>query len=201
MSLQSDIESLLFASSQPLSLKKIAALTGSKASDVERELDSLEEAYRSRGIRLVRNDGSAQFATSPESAELVREFLKEDTVGELTRPALETLSVIAYRGPVGKSEIERIRGVNCSQSLRNLMIRGLIDAREDSSRGETVYTVSFDFLHHLGLTDIRDLPDYESLAHVAAVEELVALSNDADDTSRDTKIASTDDAPAPSQVD
>jgi segregation and condensation protein B len=97
------------------------------------------------------------------NAHVVATFLKEQRSGELTRPALETLTIVAYRGPVAKSEIDLIRGVNCSLILRILLIRGLITAREDQDRMVTLYEISFDFLRHLGIREVRELPQYHEL--------------------------------------
>jgi len=69
--------------------------------------------------------------TAKESSEIVEKFLKEELTGEMTRPQLETLTIIAYRGPMTKMEIEQIRGVNCSLILRNLLMRGLVEAKLD----------------------------------------------------------------------
>src|SRR3989344_5983048 len=105
----------------------------------------------------------SMLATSADTATAVQKFLKDETTGELTRPSLETLTIIAYRGPVTRSDLERIRGVNCSIILRNLMVRGLVEAREDKRQLTTYYTVSFEFLRHLGLPRITELPEYEAL--------------------------------------
>lgn len=171
------IESILFVSSKPLSVKKIATLLELKVSDVESALDELVIFYASRGINLLRYEGGVQLVASPDASELVRQLVKDESSGELTRPALETLSVIAYRSPVTKGEIEQIRGVNCAQSLRNLLIRGLIESREDRGHGDTRYILSFDFLRQLGVQGVDDLPDYETLHAHARIEELCALDS------------------------
>ncbi len=160
MSLQSEIESLLFVSSRPLSLKRLAEVTGHAKEKVKEALDRLTADYDARkdsGLVILRNGEEVQIATSPDHAEMVREFLKDETFGELTRPALETLTIVAYRGPLTKPELEQIRGVNCSLILRNLMIRGLVENKED------LYSVTFDFIRYLGIRDLKELPDYQHL--------------------------------------
>ena len=101
--------------------------------------------------------------SSPENAELVQEFIKDETTGELSRPSLEALTIIAYRGPVSKIDLDRIRGVNCSLILRNLLLRGLIEGKFDKQKQETYYTVTLDFTRFLGLSEIKELPDFEKL--------------------------------------
>ncbi len=109
----------------------------------------------------------------PDHAELVASFLKDETSGELTRPALETLSIIAYRQPITKPELEQIRGVNCSLILRNLLLRGLIEDKEDSKRMQTVYRVTMDFVRLLGLSSMDQLPDYQSLREHPHIDDVL----------------------------
>ncbi|MBI4426664.1 MAG: SMC-Scp complex subunit ScpB [Candidatus Kerfeldbacteria bacterium] len=165
MKLPGKIESLLFVASKPLTIRKIAELVGADEADVRQAIESLRQLYNieDRGIQLAQHANSVQLVTNPLSAKIVADFLKDERSGELTRPSLETLTIIAYRGPLPKSEIDLIRGVNCALILRNLMVRGLITAREDRQRMTTLYELSFDFLRHLGIREVRELPDYGRL--------------------------------------
>ncbi len=164
--MKSKIESLLFVSGRPLSSKKLAEILNIKKEEAEKHLEELVEEHKKRdgGILLLKNGSEYQFATSPRSSEITSRFLKEETEGELTRPQLEAMSVIAYRGPITKAELEQIRGVNCSLILRNLLIRGLIEEEEDAKSIEPKYKISFEFLRHLGISDLKDLPDYKKLS-------------------------------------
>ena len=159
------IESLLFVASKPMSIRKIADLLGIDDEVVRTEVESLKQWYNTedRGIQIAQHGSSVQMVTSPFNAKVVADFLKDERSGELTRPSLETLTIIAYRGPLPKSEIDLIRGVNCSLILRNLLIRGLITSREDKERMVTLYEISFDFLRHLGIRDVRELPNFLDL--------------------------------------
>lgn len=166
MGLQSQIESLLFVADKPLSAKKIALLTGASTRDVSHALHSIENDFREKkesGIVCILSEHGAQLTSHSDNALIISEYLSEDLSGELTRPALETLSVISYRGPVTKAAIEEIRGVNCTLALRNLSIRGLIDAQDDPRTGGKTYTVSHEYLRHLGVGKVSDLPNYEGL--------------------------------------
>lgn len=159
------IEALLFASSKPLAAAKLAQLTEAKKGQVTEALAEVAVAHAERagGLRVLVNGDEAQMVTAPAAADVVAAFLKDETTGELTRPSLETLTIIAYRGPVTKPEIEQIRGVNCSLILRNLLMRGLVEATEDKRLLQTTYRISMEFLRHLGLDDIKNLPDYARL--------------------------------------
>ncbi len=126
------------------------------------------------GVILVRVDDELRMGSSPEATETVEKFVKDETTGELTRPQLETLTVIAYRGPVGKAELEQIRGVNCTIILRNLMMRGLIE--EEIENALPIYRVSMEFMRHLGVGSPADLPDYATLSRDKRIEDILEFA-------------------------
>lgn len=173
--IRQQIESILFLSNKSLSLKKLAELTERSKTEIETVLETLKKEYNEsgRGVRIMFNDDHVQMATAPESASVVEKFLKEELTGEMTRPQLETLTIIAYRGPITKMELEQIRGVNCSLILRNLFIRGLIESRMERKIGANVYEVTLDFVRYLGLTNVKELPDYENLSKSETIEEVL----------------------------
>jgi len=175
MSLKSQLESLLFVAIKPLALKELVNLTNTKSKEVEEALISLEEEYRSgeRGLSLVKNNNQYQLTTAPDNTALVQEFLKDETNGELSQPSLEALTIIAYRGPIGKLELERIRGVNCSLIIRNLLLRGLIEEKHDKTKEENYYTVTHDFVRFLGLNSVNGLPDYSKLSQSEEANQLI----------------------------
>jgi len=175
MSLRSQIESLLFITTRPLSLKQIIELTGSKKDEIKKEVANLMEEYNQadKGINIQKLALKYQMVSNAENSKMISKFLKEEMTGELTPASLETLTVIAYRGPITKAELEMIRGVNCSVILRNLLIRGLIDEKEDKKNMVTTYQISFDFMKHLGITEARQLPDYEKLNSNESLEKLI----------------------------
>ena len=175
MNIKSQVESLLFLSPKPMTVKRLTEVSGAKKDEVSKALAELKGEYASRagGTSLIEHQGSYQMTTSAENAEMVRNFLKEEQLGELTKPGLETLTIVAYRGPLTKAELEQIRGVNCSLILRNLMIRGLVDRREDKQRMQTVYEATHDFLRYIGVTNVKELPDYEKLSTHESLERLL----------------------------
>lgn len=176
--LKSKIETLLFVSGKPLSINKIGELTGGESADIKKTLNDLTEEYKSRagGIIIAKNSGKYQMFTSPENAKIVQDFSKSEVTGDLTDPAIETLTIIAYRGPISRPELEEIRGVNCGLIIKNLTIRGLIefqkgknlkenyDGKREFSSEENYYSITFDFLKFLGLNSVDHLPDYEKLS-------------------------------------
>ena len=168
---QTTIEALLFVVGSDMSIKKIADTTNMKADEVEQHLTTLEEKYHEKsGIVLMRTGSKVRLATNPHIAPTIAEFLNSEVTGELTRPQLETLTIIAYRGPIIKAEIEMIRGVNCTVILRNLLMRGFIE--EQSGNIETEYHVTLDFLRYLGVQDTSQLPNHDKLAGDDIIERL-----------------------------
>lgn len=159
------LEALLFVSSKPFTIKGLAKLLATDEEKVEGWLDELSEIYNDsdRGVRVVRNGSDVQLLSSPDCRELVEEFLKEEITGELTRPQLETLTIVAYRGPISKPDIEQIRGINCTLILRNLEWRGLIEETDMSTPEIPAYRVTMDFVRYLGLSSIEQLPQFEAM--------------------------------------
>ena len=84
---------------------------------------------------------------------------------------MEALTIIAYRGPIAKGDLDKIRGVNCALILRNLLLRGLIESKE--VKGEDYYQVSLDFIKFLGVSDVSQLPDYQRLHNEVTVEQVL----------------------------
>jgi segregation and condensation protein B len=177
VSLASKLESILFAAGKPLRFKHLAEVCGVTIGDVEAVLGELQQRYSQPdgGLNIIIHQGEVALTTNPDNTDLVRQFLKKEELGELTRPQLEALSVIAYRGPITKAELEQIRGVNCSLILRNLQIRGLVETVSEEAVIPR-YQVTIDFLRFLGVKSAQDLPNYESLSTHANLEQILATA-------------------------
>jgi len=175
--IKSVIESLLFVSGEPLKIAKIAKICGSSKNEIFHGIEELNKDYQKedRGFLIVEKEDSAQLATNPKNSEFVSQLVSGELDAELSRSALETLSIIAYRGPVTRVQIETIRGVNCSYVLRGLMIRGLIERKEAVDVRGYLYEISFDFLKSLGITSAKELPDWEGLSKNEKIEELLGV--------------------------
>ncbi|MDO8667590.1 MAG: SMC-Scp complex subunit ScpB [bacterium] len=163
--IKSKIESLLFISAKPMTVNQLAELLKADKKEIIKSAGELLEDYKNSqsGIQIINDGAKYQMVSSPDNAKIIQEFIKDETTGELSKPSLEALTIIAYRGPVSKIDLDRIRGVNCALILRNLLLRGLVEGRLDKKRNETYYTASFDFIRFLGLNKIDDLPDYARL--------------------------------------
>jgi len=160
------LESLLFTSGHPLSYKKIAEVSELSEEEIDKSLKELASDYEqnNRGLRLVFFDNKVQLVAASESKGVMEKLIKSDFEEDLSQAALETLAIVAYRGPVSRAAIENLRGVNCSFILQSLAIRGLIDKKNNPEDGRSyIYNVTFDFLKHLGINKLEDLPNYVNL--------------------------------------
>jgi len=170
------LEAILFAIAKPIAITQLAKQLNVSLEVVREAIDEIKNRFNKpeSGIHLIELDGKIQFVSNPDFGEDVSAFLKKEASGPLTRPSLETLAVVAYRGPVTKPEIEQIRGVNCAIILRNLLIRGLVEEKEDSIRLQNVYTVSVDFLRELGLHGLDELPKYPDFHENEKIQQLLS---------------------------
>jgi segregation and condensation protein B len=177
--LLSIIESLLFATDRPLTPANIKQLVGERDLDVINEaLQQLHEHYAARGVQVAEVAGGWQLRTAPENAAWVQKLLGGRPV-RLTRAQLETLSIIAYRQPVTRPEIDEIRGVDTGATLKLLLDRSLIrilGKKEEPGR-PLLYGTTKEFLEFFNLKDLRDLPtlrEFHELTeeHRAKVEAL-----------------------------
>lgn len=185
--IKATLEALLYISPHALSLKKLCEYADSSTQDAKVALQELMEEYKHHaGLQLNRVGDTFQLSTTPAAARAVEKYLEEEEKKELTKPSLETLTIIAYRGPVAKAEIELIRGVNCSMIVRNLLIRGLIEEDYDPALAITRYKVTFDFLHYLGLREPQELPDFLKLNSNENLEKLLHERQDAPETTTDS---------------
>lgn len=172
-SLKSTIESLLFVSSKPLTSKQIAKVIEKEPQEIEQALTELAESKKDSGIVLLNANNEWQLATNPANSPTVKNFLNAELREKLTEATIETLAIIAYRQPIAKSEIEAIRGVNCQYSLRHLLMRGLIAKTPNPNDARQIYyQTTLEFLQHMGITDIKELPDFEKLVEKIRLPEV-----------------------------
>jgi len=175
------LEALLFVAERPLTRREIAALAGVDRGTVDARLGDLEVALRDRGIRLVTSADRVELATAPQAGALVARYVGVDAV-RLSPAALETLAIVAYRQPVTKAAVERIRGVDSDYTIRSLMHRRLVAelGRADAPGRPFLYGTAFEFLERFGLTSLDELPplDVEVAARLTEEDTADALGHD-----------------------
>jgi segregation and condensation protein B len=164
------VESLLFVAGEPVPVTQIAEALEVKLAEVEQALAELNAGGMARGVRVQRKGDKVQLTTLPECAPYIERFLDLDLTTRLSKPALETLAIIAYQQPVTRAQIEHVRGVNCDAVLSTLLNRGLIEelGRLDTAGRPIQYGTTFAFLQHFGLRSLDDMPSLQP-------EEAVAL--------------------------
>jgi segregation and condensation protein B len=168
------VESLLFVASEPVPVTQIAEALNVKPAEVEQALTELSAAGQvTRGVRVQRKADKVQLTTQPECAPYIEKFLGLDLTTRLSKPALETLAIIAYQQPVTRAQIEHVRGVNCDAVLSTLLNRGLIEevGRLETAGRPIQYGTTFAFLQHFGLRGLDDMPSLQA-DEAAALEAL-----------------------------
>ncbi len=198
------IEAVLFAYGEPISTERLAKILNITKEELDAALLNLtnELNRHERGISLIKNNNKIQLVTKPELTKLLEDIVKQEFTEDLTPASLETISIIAYSGPISRADIEYIRGVNSSFTIRNLLLRGLIERSVDPKRANAyIYSVSFDLIKRLGLSGITDLPDYEkyrqmvknlheaSLNQVAEKAEVLIPESENNSETKDHQVA------------
>ena len=186
--LEQRVEALLFASDRSLSETKMKTVLGIETDDattqIKKAIDSLNASYDadSRAFRIERIAGGYRVMTREELAPLVSRLHAERQQQKLSQAALETLSIIAYRQPVMRAEIEVIRGVACGDVLRGLMDRRLVKivGRAEELGRPMLYGTTKDFLKIFGLANLNDLPEVQGLLREASWKPALVTEEDAE---------------------
>lgn len=171
------VEAILFMYGSDVPFARLAQLTDQGEADARAAVEALRATYEARGggLRIIVTDRGAQMVTHPDVATVIDEIATKELQGPLTPVATEVLAIIAYRGPIGKTDIEAIRGVNCAFTLRNLVRRGLIERvpqTEVQSRSH-VYRVTADFLRVLGIARVEELPAFDEIARDPRIDAIL----------------------------
>lgn len=160
--LHSQIEAVLFWKAEPLSIKKLSVALGVGESDIREGIETLRRELAERGIVLLEHDGDVTLGTSQRASDIIEKLTKEELSRDLGKAGLETLSIILYQGPISRSDIDYVRGVNSQFILRNLMIRGLIERIDNPEDGRGfLYKPTLALIAHLGVTRVEELRDYD----------------------------------------
>lgn len=160
------IEAILFSAPEALTAEILANVTEASVEDVMIGLNELTNSLNTTGLRLSSHNGAYRLVTAPEATEALSKYHQRSLKSELSRPALETLAIIAYEGPIIRSKIEEIRGVNCEQMIKNLLQRELIQEQGRSKEpGRPLqYCVTEVFLDTIGITKLSELPPLPEVA-------------------------------------
>jgi segregation and condensation protein B len=176
--LKSVIEALLFVSNNPLSLDRLKGIFEETSPEqIEAQIQALSHEYdeRGAGIMLAEVAGGYQLATRPENVSWIRKFKSVKVSAKLSKPALETLAIVAYKQPITRMEVEAIRGVNIGGIMRNLMERRLVKivGKKDVPGKPMMYGTTLEFLQYFGLKDLSALPTLKEFQELEAGEEVM----------------------------
>jgi len=171
------IEALLFATDKPLSASVIAGITGEPAKKIESIIEKMNLKLKEEKSALVIKEvaGGYQFLTMPEYAPYIKKLYKNRFMARLSRPALEVLSIIAYKQPITKQEVELIRGVNSDGVYHTLLERKLIKitGRKDTPGRPLLYGTTRDFLQYLGVNSLDDMPKIDEIKSILEKDEYI----------------------------
>ncbi len=168
---KSAIEALLFVSDKPIVMEQFQAVFGElRPAEITELVRKLQDDYveRNAGMVIVEIAGGWQMLSNSHAAGYIREFYKTRTKEKLSRPALESLAIIAYKQPVGRAEVEVIRGVNSDGTIAHLLNKGLIEivGRKEVPGRPFIYGTTKAFLEYFGLSALDGLPKIEELANL-----------------------------------
>jgi segregation and condensation protein B len=161
MNLEQKLEAILFFKGEPVSFKRLEGILNVSKSEIKDAIFNLKNNLQSRGIVLIENNEEITLGTAPELSELIENLQKEELNRDLSKASLETLSIILYKNSVTRAEIDYIRGVNSSFTLRALSVRGLIEKTVDPKDNRRfVYNPSFELLSFMGINSVEELPEW-----------------------------------------
>jgi len=177
---KSAIEALLLASEKPLALEQIRlALDSADSNEVRKLIDEMRAEYEAqeRGIRIAEIAGGFQMITAAQYAPFLKKLFKDRHTERLSKPALETLAIIAYKQPLTRNEIELLRNVNVDGVMKSLLDKNLIriSGWKKSPGRPCVYGTTRQFMEHFGLKSLEDLPRIEEFSALAEKKDLVEI--------------------------
>ncbi len=178
------VESLLFVSKRPLSVDDLDDVSQLGRDVIQRAVDDLSGSYEARGLQIIKLANGYLLATRPRYSGYIEKFLKSPVSVSLSQQSMETLSIIAYKQPIARSEVERIRGVLCDGVIKTLLEKRLIKecGRSDSVGRPILYGTTVEFLKHFGLHDLSELPPLEDGSDSAGTLAELEQRNATEDT-------------------
>jgi segregation and condensation protein B len=200
--LKSAIEALLFVSGNPLTLDRLKGIFEAEATpeQIEEQIRTLQREYSDRGAGIMLSEvaGGYQLATRPELFGWIRKFKAVKVSSRLSKPALETLAIVAYKQPITRTEVEAVRGVNIGGIMRNLMERRLVKivGKKDVPGKPMMYGTTLDFLQYFGLKDLSALPTLKEFQELEAGEEVMEEMPSAPENRDEPDGSSETDTPA-----
>lgn len=162
LSLEDQVEGLLFVAPGPVTSQQIASSLERTVKEIDTTLDSLKKQYGERGgLYLQIHKGKIQLTTKPGLSPVIEKFLGLQATSRLSRAGIETLAIIAYKQPVTRPKLDDVRGVNSDGVIKSLLSKGLIEelGRAEGPGRPIIYGTTSEFLQYFGLASLEDLPE------------------------------------------
>ena len=157
------IEAILFMRGEPVKIDELSNILSLTREELEVAVDELEEKLSDGGIKLMRTEAYLTLTTAPEAADLMTSLAKEDITSEIGKAGMEVLTIIVYASPISRRQIDYIRGVNSSSTLKKLTMKGMVDRQRAGSGRAFVYVPTADMMSYLGITNVEDMVHYQTL--------------------------------------
>ena len=181
LDLKNKIEALIFLSKEPLSIDELSRYFKLEKQQIEEAVNELKEDKKNTGINLKIDKEILSFVTNPSCGEEIKNFFHpEMKIKKLSKSTMETLAIIAYKGPITKGEIEVIRGVSAEKAISNLLEKNLIyiSGKKKSIGTPNIYNVTEDFYSYLNIDKEENLPGYEEFRKINLLTQKSAVSED-----------------------
>lgn len=162
--LEAQVESLLFFKGEPVKISTLAKFLKSNEKAILEAITTLENSLQGRGVQLISVNEKIELRTSPEMSEVIESIRKEELTKDLGKAGSETLAIVLYKGPLSRSEVDYVRGVNSTFILRNLLIRGLVEkVPNPKDKRSFLYKPTLELLSFIGIKKIEELPEFEKV--------------------------------------
>ncbi len=206
MELANHIQAILFYQAEPLSISRLAKLLKKSEGEVRDAAKMLEDSLSTSGLRLLQNGDNLTLGTAPDASALIEAITKEELAKELSKASLETLAIVLYKGPLARSEIDYIRGVNSTFILRNLLIRGLVEKIENpADQRSFLYKPTFQLLEFMGVAKVEDLENHgdvmTTLSTFVEAKEETLEEKEVSENSPDETVANADNTDTELEAD
>ena len=181
LDLKNKIEALIFLSKEPLSIDELSKYFKLEKQQIEDAVNELKEDKKNTGINLKTDKDILSFVTNPSCGEEIKNFFHPELkIKKLSKSTMETLAIIAYKGPITKGEIEVIRGVSAEKAIGNLLEKNLIyiSGKKKSIGTPNIYNVTEDFCSYLNIDKEENLPGYEEFRKINLLTQKSAVSED-----------------------
>ena len=155
---------ILFYKAEPVTFEELAKVSGAQLQEVMESLEQARVQLETLGLTVITTDTSAELRTNKDTSSLIDSIRKEELSRDLGKAALETLSILMYRGPSTRAEIDYVRGVNSTAIVRNLLIRGLVEkVANPQDQRSFIYKPTHELFAYLGISKIEDMTEYAAI--------------------------------------